>query len=76
MLFRSFSGGGKVSRLPGFSGGYMFGAPVFANNTVDWDASYEFNPDEEDVEYVAYMCKMLQDIKLLTKEHQTEVFVK
>ena len=31
--------------------GYMFGAPVFKDNTVDWEHSYEFEPDEEDAEY-------------------------
>ena len=56
--------------------GYMFGAPVFEDNTVDWNSAYDFEPDEEDVEYVAHMCKMLQDIKALTIEHTNEVFVK
>ena len=56
--------------------GYMFGAPVFEDNTVDWNSAYDFEPDEEDVEYVAHMCKMLQDIKALTIEHTDEVFVK
>ena len=56
--------------------GYMFGAPVFEDNTVDWNSAYDFEPDEEDGEYVAHMCKMLQDIKALTIEHTNEVFVK
>jgi|TARA_B100000035_G_scaffold246043_1_gene214723 hypothetical protein len=56
--------------------GYMFGAPVFEDNTVDWNSAYDFEPNEEDVEYVAHMCKMLQDIKALTIEHTNEVFVK
>ncbi len=56
--------------------GYMFGAPVFEDNTVDWNSAYDFEPDEEDVEYVAHMCKMLQDIKALTIEQTNEVFVK
>ena len=56
--------------------GYMFGAPVFQNNAVDWDSSYEFDPDDADVEYVAHMCKMLQDMQSLTIEHTNEVFVK
>ena len=56
--------------------GYMFGAPVFEDNTVDWNSAYDFEPDEEDVEYDAHMCKMLQDIKALTIEHTNEVFVK
>ena len=54
----------------------MFGAPVFNDNTVDWEHSYEFEPDEEDVEYVAYMCKMLQDIQAVSEERKYEVFVK
>ena len=56
--------------------GYMFGAPVFNDNTVDWEHSYEFEPDEEDAEHVAYMCKMLQDIQTLCEERNFEVFVK
>ena len=56
--------------------GYMFGAPVFEDNTVDWNSAYDFEPNEEDVEYVAHMCKMLQDIKALTIEQTNEVFVK
>ena len=28
--------------------GYMFGAPVFKDNSVDWEHSYEFEPCEED----------------------------
>ena len=56
--------------------GYMFGAPVFEDNTVDWDSAYDFEPDESDVEYVAHMCKLLQDIKSLQVEHTREVFSK
>lgn len=56
--------------------GYIFGAPVFDDNTIDWESSYELTPCEEDVEYVAHVCKLLQDIKSLTIEHQNEVFVK
>ena len=56
--------------------GYMFGAPVFNDNSVDWEHSYEFEPCEEDEEYVTYMCKMLQDIQALTEERKYEVFVK
>ena len=56
--------------------GYMFGAPVFKDNTVDWEHSYELEPCEEDVEHVAYMCKLLQDIQTLCEERNFEVFVK
>ena len=56
--------------------GYMFGAPVFKDNSVDWEHSYEFEPCEEDAEYVAYMCRMLQDIQTLSEERNYEVFVK
>jgi hypothetical protein len=56
--------------------GVPFGAPVFEDNTIDWDQAYDFDPCDEDIEYVAHMCKMLQDMKALTVEHFTEVFVK
>ena len=56
--------------------GVPFGAPVFEANTIDWDQAYDFDPCDEDIEYVAHMCKMLQDMKALTVEHFTEVFVK
>ena len=51
-------------------------APVFEDNTVDWDRSYELDPCDEDVEHVAHMCKLLQDMEALTIEHHNEVFVK
>jgi len=56
--------------------GYMFGAPVFEDGTVDWSASYEFDPCEEDIEYVAHMCQLLVRAQALTNEHNQEVFVK
>lgn len=56
--------------------GYMFGAPVFKDNTVDWEHSYEFDPDDEDVEFVAHMCRQLQDIQALSDEHAHGVFYK
>jgi|TARA_R100000005_G_C4949851_1_gene170817 hypothetical protein len=56
--------------------GVPFGAPVFEDNTIDWDAAYDFDPCDEDIEYVAHMCKMLQDMKALTIEQNSEVFVK
>ena len=56
--------------------GYMFGAPVFKDNTVDWEHSYELEPCEEDAEYVTHMCKMLQDIQVLSEERSFEVYIK
>ena len=56
--------------------GVPFGAPVFEDNTIDWDCAYDFDPCDEDIEYVAHMCKMLQDMKALTIEQNSEVFVK
>ena len=56
--------------------GYMFGAPVLTDGTVEWESSYEFDPCEEDVEYVAHMCNLLQQAQQLTIEQNNEVFVK
>ena len=56
--------------------GYMFGAPVFEDNTVDWNSAYDFEPDEEDVEYVAHMCDKVMQAKALHDEQFSEVFVK
>ena len=56
--------------------GYMFGAPVFEDNSVDWENSFEFDPCDEDVEYVAHMCKMLQDIQAMSEEQHNGVFFK
>ena len=56
--------------------GYMYGAPVFQNNAVDWDSSYEFDPDDADVEYVAHMCNLLKQAQQLSQEQLQEVFVK
>ncbi len=56
--------------------GYIFGAPVNTDGSIDWECAYDFAPNEEDVEYVAYMCNMLLDMQSLTNEHHNEVFVK
>ena len=56
--------------------GYMFGAPVDDDGSVIWDCSYDFNPCDEDVEYVAHMCQLLQHAQSLTIEQTNEVFVK
>ena len=39
--------------------GTVFGAPVNMDGTVDWDGSYDFDPNEEDVEYVAHMLSLI-----------------
>jgi len=54
----------------------VFGAPVNIDGTVDWDAAYDFDPCEEDVEYVAHMSKLLIDAAKLYYEHNVEVFIK
>ena len=56
--------------------GTPFGAPVNIDGTVDWDCSYDFDPNEEDVEYVAHMCYYLKQAEQLHQEHNSEVFVK
>ena len=56
--------------------GTPFGAPVNRDGTVDWDGAYDFEPCEEDVEYVAHMCYYLKQAEQLHNEHQSEVFVK
>ena len=53
-----------------------FGAPVKLDGTIDWDAAYDFEPCDEDVEYVAHMCYYLKQAAQLHTEHQSEVFVK
>jgi len=52
----------------------VFGAPVNVDGTVDWDCSYDFDPNEEDVEYVAHMSKLLIDSAKLYYEHNVEVY--
>ena len=58
--------------------GAPFGAPVFEDNTVDRDHSYDFSEDLEDdeLEYIAHMCQLLVQAQGLTIEHYNEVFVK
>ncbi|AHB80465.1 hypothetical protein S-MbCM7_051 [Synechococcus phage ACG-2014h] len=56
--------------------GYMFGAPVAEDGSIEWEDAYDFNPNDEDVEYVAHMCHLLQQSQALTVEHQNEVFIK
>ena len=54
----------------------VYGAPVNEDGTVDFDAAYDFDPCEEDLEYVAYMSKLLIDSAKLYYEHNVEVFTK
>ena len=54
----------------------VFAAPVNTDGTVDWDCAYDFDPCEEDVEYVAHMSKLLIDAAKLYYEHNVEVFIK
>ena len=54
----------------------VYGAPVNADGTVDFDASFDFDPCEEDLEYVAHMSKCLIDSAKLYYEHNVEVFIK
>lgn len=53
-----------------------FGAPVRMDATIDWDAAYDFDPDQEDIEFVAHMIKYVQDSKKLHEEQFNEVFYK
>ena len=54
----------------------VFGAPVNPDGTVDWEDAYDFDPCEEDLEYVAHMSKLLLDSAKLYYEHNVEVFTK
>lgn len=56
--------------------GIPFGAPVCDDGTVDWECAYDFDPNEEDVEYVAHMCYHLTEAAKLHNEHNLEVFTK
>ena len=56
--------------------GTPFGAAVFQDGTVDWENSYDLDPCEEDIEYVAHMCQLLVQAQALTNEHNQEVFIK
>jgi hypothetical protein len=53
-----------------------FGAPVKLDGTIDWDQAYDFDPCDEDVEFVAHMCDKLMQAKALHDEQFSEVFVK
>jgi hypothetical protein len=53
-----------------------FGAPVRMDGSIDWDSAYDFDPDHEDVEFVAHMCDKLFQAQQLHTEQFNEVFVK
>ena len=57
-------------------GNDLFGAPVKFNGIPDWDAAFDFDPNEEYVEYVAHMCYYLKQAAQLHCEHNQEVFSK
>jgi len=54
----------------------FYGAPVNTDGTVDWNDAYDFEPNEEDVEYVAHMCYYLKQAAQLHVEQSQEVFIK
>ena len=56
--------------------GIVYGCYVDNNGMIDWDCAYDFEPNEEDVEYVAHMCYYLKQAAQLHTEHDTGVFVK
>jgi hypothetical protein len=55
--------------------GVPFGATTKSDGTPDWDTAFDFDPNEEDVEYVAHMCHYLTQAAQLTNE-QHNVFIK
>ena len=56
--------------------GIVYGCFVDDDGTIDWDCAYDFDPCDEDVEYVAHMCYYLKQASQLHTEHTSEVFVK
>ena len=49
---------------------------IYGGQTIDWDQAYDFDPCDEDVEFVAHMCDKLMQAKALHDEQFSEVFVK
>jgi len=56
--------------------GYFFGAYIDNDGIPDWSTSYDFNPQDEDVDHIVHMCHLLKQAQQLTQEHTSEVFVK
>ena len=56
--------------------GIVYGCSVEPDGSIDWEFAYDFDPNEEDVEYVAYMSKLVLDMAALYNEQHMEVFVK
>ena len=52
--------------------GTPFGAPVLMDGSVDWDNAYDFDPCEEDLDYVAHISMLLQ-IQLSQHSHQSHL---
>ena len=53
-----------------------FGAAVKLDGSIDWENAYDFDPCDEDVEFVAHMCDKVMQAKALHDEHFSGVFVK
>jgi len=58
--------------------GIVYGCYVNDDGSIDWDCAYDFDPCDEDVEYVAYMSKLVLDMAALHFEQENikEVFIK
>jgi hypothetical protein len=56
--------------------GIVYGCYVEDDGSIDWDCSYDFDPCDDDVEYVAHMSKLVLDMVALQTEQFAEVFVK
>ena len=42
------------------------------DGSIDWENAYDFDPCDEDVEFVAYMCDKVMQAKALHDEHSAE----
>lgn len=56
--------------------GIVYGCFVDDDGTIDWDCAYDFDPCDEDVEFVAHMSKLVLDMFALATENNMEVFTK
>jgi len=54
--------------------GSVFGAPVLVDGTVEWDAAYDFDPCDEDIELVAHMCNLVKQAADLQQEHDLQTY--
>ena len=53
-----------------------FGDAVKLDGSIDWENAYDFDPCDEDVEFVAHRCDKVMQAKALHAEHFSVVFVK